>query len=209
MKPPLMSPELHKQFAKIAGKFSPSLQNALLDIGPLNIPDRRKGGVAQFLSRAVVGQQLSARASTCIWLRIEAAVRENQNQIPNFFCEDNFRSIQKCGVSRNKIKTLIHIRNAHEKNQLSDAFFKRLDTEARSAHLTKIWGVGPWTAEMTSLFYFQDLNIWPEGDIAVQKTFKKFIGESGEVTAKEGAGLFSPYRSFLALYMWRIVDGEL
>lgn len=202
-----MNLELHQQFVQIAGSFSPSLQRTLLDIGPLKIPNRRKGGLPRFLSRAIVGQQLSTKAARSIWLRIEEAVQENKSRIPKFFCLRNFWRLQKCGVSRNKIKALTHIRKAHEENQLSTMFLNKLGTEARSAHLQNIWGIGQWTADMASIFYFQAPDIWPEGDITVQKAFGKFICESGELTFKEGASLFFPYRSFLALYMWRIVDG--
>lgn len=77
----------------------------------------------------------------------------------------------------------------------------------RSEHLQSIWGIGPWTADMASIFYYQDPDVWPEGDMAVQKAFARFT--DGVFTAIDVANLFSPHRSYLALYMWRIVDGGL
>ena len=57
---------------------------------------------------------------------------------------------------------------------------------------------------MASIFFFGDPDIWPGGDVSVQKTLQKFVGEKSPMVAN----LCCPYRSTLALYMWRIVDGE-
>ena len=57
---------------------------------------------------------------------------------------------------------------------------------------------------MLSIFYFRDNDIWPEGDLAVQRVFKRYIGRRKPAKA---AALFAPYRSLLALYMWKLVNG--
>mgnify|MGYP003758898645 FL=1 len=79
-----------------------------------------------------------------------------------------------------------------------------MDHTERSARLLSIWGIGPWTCDMASIFFFKDEDIWPEGDISVQNTFRRYIGRKKPTLA---AARFAPHRSYLAMYMWRILDG--
>lgn len=199
-----MSPELHQRFIETAEWVSLKLQNVLQEIGPIAFPDQMERGLTFFLGRAVVGQQLSTHAARTIWMRIEEAASKHGCSVPEFFREERFQILQKCGASGNKVKALLSIRKAHEQGMLSPAYMETMTALEKASHLQKIWGIGKWTADMASIFYFQELDVWPEGDSAVQRTFRMFVDEASVVDA---AKAFSPYRSYLALYMWRIVDG--
>jgi DNA-3-methyladenine glycosylase II len=77
--------------------------------------------------------------------------------------------------------------------------------DSRSESLCAIWGIGQWTCDMMALFYYREPDIWPEGDLAVQRVFRSYIGRRKPARA---AALFAPHRSLLALYMWRLVGGR-
>ena len=79
-----------------------------------------------------------------------------------------------------------------------------LDHATRSRHLTALWGVGQWTADMISIFYFGDEDVWPDGDIAARKTLARLTSPRRKTVRT--AARFAPHRSRLALYMWRHVD---
>lgn len=199
-----MDLKTHAHFIEISAELSPALADEIREIGPISFPDRKYGSLPRFLARVVVGQQLSFKAARTIWGRIEEARKESGNRIPNFFCEENSEAIRGCGLSRNKTKALIHIREAHEAGALSRAKVRAMDHDDRSSHLSAIWGVGQWSCDMASMFYFQDPDVWPDGDITVRNTFARYIGRK---KPEKAAARFAPYRSYLALYMWRIVDG--
>lgn len=201
-----MSEEIHKKFLDITGYFSPDLQKVLRKIGPIPFPNRRERGLPFFLARAVVGQQLSMAAARTIWKRIEGEAASSGLQIPDFFHEENREALQKCGVSSNKVKALLSIRHAEVEGWLAPQTVDKMDAETKSTHLQQIWGVGQWTADMALIFFFQEPDIWPEGDVSVQKVFRGYANEGQATDASE---LFAPYRSYLALYMWRIVDGDV
>lgn len=201
-----MTPELYRHFVETAGDVSPALQRALEEVGPVMLPDRRRKGLVSFLARAVVGQQLSTHAARSIWGRVEETLRANGGRLPEFLCERNVPLLRACGVSGNKIKALCSIATAHAAGSLSPGRLKKMRPERRSNHLQTIWGIGPWTADMASIFYFREPDIWPDGDIAVRKTFSRFMSEAGPMSDLEAAALFAPHRSLLALYMWRIVE---
>ncbi len=131
----------------------------------------------------------------------------HRSTIPEFFIDRNKRTLRRCGLSRAKAKALVAIREAQEGGALSTRRLRGLGHVERSEHLQEIWGIGQWTADMTSIFYFGDLDVWPEGDISVRNTFLRLTGKRSRTTALKMASSFAPYRSFLALYMWQILDG--
>jgi DNA-3-methyladenine glycosylase II len=202
-----MSTEIHRHFVKTARAVSPPLHAAIAATGALTFPRRGGKSLAWFLARVIVGQQLSTSAARSIWARVEAAAKMEGAAIPEFFVERNTRKLRACGLSRAKTKALLAIRTAQADGALSIRRLRKLNHAARSEVLQEIWGVGQWTADMTSIFYFTDPDVWPEGDVAVQGTLRRLTGKRSHASAFKIAAAFAPYRSFLALYMWRILDG--
>jgi len=197
-----MDPELHQRLIAMAGNVSPELR-AHIAAGPIWFPEREDNGVAAFLARAVTGQQVSAAAARSIWARVEAA---GGDALAEFFCTANEAALKQCGLSRNKIKALCHIGNAHAAGLLNRTEIKALDHAARSARLMEIWGIGQWTCDMLAIFYCHELDIWPEGDLAVVRGLKRFARRRKPARV---AAQFAPYRSLLALYMWRLAGAAM
>ena len=94
-----MTPKLHRQFLDLAGEFSPELRGHMRDLGPIQIPNRKHLGIAQFLARIIIGQQLSTKAAHTIWSRIKNAARDADERIPQYFSENNFDALRACGLS--------------------------------------------------------------------------------------------------------------
>lgn len=201
-----MTVKIHRHFVNRARDVSTPLHAAIAQIGHIQMPDRRRLGLACFLARAVVGQQLSTTAARSIWARVEAAVRARESSMPEFFSQKNARLLRQCGLSNNKVRALLAIREAHEAGLLSMRRLRRMSHAQRSEQLVAIWGIGQWTADMASIFFFRDPDVWPQGDLAVQKTFQLLCGKRSKSKMIELANSFAPYRSYLALYMWRHLD---
>ena len=194
---------IHSSFIEIATCISVPLTVALHAVGPVTFPEREDRGIGHHLARSVIGQQLSTKAARAIWARVEAAALRARVPIPEFFdlkCEERLR---ECGVSRNKIKALRSLHDAHREGLLSSDTLRRLDHATRSQKLVSIWGIGQWTCDMASIFYCRCPDVWPESDVAVQKTFAGLIGLRNP---KKTASHFTPYRSYLALTMWQFLD---
>lgn len=187
----------------VASDVAPALAEEMRDSGAMGFPEREDLGLGNFLARAIIGQQISTFAARSIWGRIEGAAVEAGQTVPSFCIAQNEPALKACGVSRNKIKALLCIREAELQGMLSSEDTRAMSDEARSAHLTLIWGVGQWTCDMAAIFYCRSPDIWPLGDVAVQRTFKRYVGRRSPVRA---AARFAPHRSYLALHMWRIVN---
>lgn len=204
-----MTPKLHRKFIELAGAFSPGLESHIRRLGPLEIPSRKHLGLPHFLARIIISQQLSTKAAQTIWLRIKSAAREADQRIPQYFSRDNIEAIRACGVSGNKTLALLAINEAHTLRTLSPARLRKMDFETRSATLLELRGVGQWTIDMASMFYFGDKDIWPSGDLAVARTFRSYLSARQARRMDSFVARFSPNRSYLACYMWQIVDGDL
>jgi DNA-3-methyladenine glycosylase II len=187
-----------------AAALSPPLRDALERIGPLWFPHREDRGLAVHLARAIVGQQLSTKAARSIWARIEGAAAVADQPLAMFLRWENSAALRACGVSSNKVKALLSIGAAAAEGRLDGALVRAMDHRTRSEHLRKIWGIGQWTCDMAVIFYCHDEDVWPAGDVSVQRIFAKLIGP---LPPAETANRFAPYRSILALYMWRLLDG--
>ena len=183
--------------------FSSELANVMRAVGPIKVERQVHQDLAYFLSRSVIGQQLSKHAAQRIWSRVELQASKGSKLIPDFFHPRAVPLLRRCGVSSNKIKALQNIRAAHNEGLLCSDVVGAMAPSLRSAHLQEIWGIGPWTCDMVAIFFYGDPDVWPVGDVSVQKTLRRFVGDEAFVVADR----CSPYRSILALYMWKILDG--
>jgi len=151
----------------------------------------------------VIGQQLSTKAARSIWAKVESAASLVGTGIPQFFAKDSIDALRESGVSSNKIKALRCLYAAEREGLLCSQTLRQLDHDTRSQQLLSIWGIGQWTCDMASIFYCRCPDVWPEGDVTVQKAFARLIGRR---KAAKAASQFAPCRSYLALSMWQVVD---
>jgi DNA-3-methyladenine glycosylase II len=198
-----LTPDLHARFLRAARRVSRPLERAIKAIGPIGFRQPRQRDLGQHLARVIVGQQLSTRAARTIWARV-AAVAGPQTLV--FCTADKLDALRACGLSRNKALALIALREAGQAGQLDARRLSAMDAAKRTQHLTALRGIGPWSVDMVSIFYFRDLDVWPLGDLVVRKTFERFVAGHATYDQRSGAALFAPHRSFLALYMWRIAN---
>ena len=200
--------QVHDRFLEIAAKISPELERAIALVGPVEIisPQYSPGvPFAERLCRAIAGQQLSVKAARAIWQRVVDSIPPEKTLIA-YLAEVEPDVLRGCGLSGAKIKAVRAIAEAALLGQLEPDDLKQLNTTERTQRLIALWGVGQWTIDMMNIFYFGELDVWPDGDVAARKTLEKLISKRRKTTRT--AAYFSPYRSYLALYMWRYVDAK-
>ena len=89
------------------------------------------------------------------------------------------------------------------------ASWKRLDDEAVIDQLTRIKGIGRWTAEMFLIFYLLRPDVLPLGDIGVRRAIGNHYhgGERPDAEAmRRVAEPWRPWRSVAVWYLWRSLD---
>lgn len=199
-----MTRSIHNRFLVIAPDLSPALHDALDRLGPMELPVRNATPFPVHLARSVAGQQLSVKAARSIWERVETACA--QTPLIEAFCEGRAEELRACGLSNAKVKTLLAIGQAAREGRLDGEALRSLSPAQRAAELTSLWGVGQWTADMANMFWFGEPDIWPDGDVAARKTLERLTSPRRKTVRT--AERFAPYRSYLALYMWRWVDAR-
>ena len=196
------SSEVHKYFIKTAGEFSNNLVGAFRQVGPLEFKPDDTLPLAHRLCRSVAGQQLSVVAARTIWNRVLKA--SGETALTDFFIAENAEIMKNCGLSAAKVRSMCGIAEKARNGGLNRSELQELNHQERSKLLTSLWGVGQWTADMISIFYFGDEDVWPDGDLAARKTLKLLTSNRRKTVRT--AERFAPYRSWLALYMWEYKD---
>ena len=84
-----MNKSLHRQFIKTAEEFSPQLSSDIKTTGMIMIPSRKHQGIGEFLSRVIIGQQLSTKAAATIWQRVREAGKSEHTRVIDYFTEKN------------------------------------------------------------------------------------------------------------------------
>jgi DNA-3-methyladenine glycosylase II len=154
------------------------------------------------LLRTIVGQQVSVAAAASVWRKLEAQLGEDM--APEVLLAAEFDALRACGLSRQKqgyARSLCELVASGELDlhNLPD------DDEEAIEELTKIKGIGRWSAEIYLLFAEGRPDIWPAGDLAVQAGIGKILGlteRPGEKETRAVAEGWRPHRGAVAILTW-------
>jgi DNA-3-methyladenine glycosylase II len=172
-----------------------------LEIAGYPEPRIRPTGYATML-RTIVGQQVSVAAASSIWNKLEAALGEGLPAERILSAE--YDELRACGLSRQKqgyVRSLCEL--VHSGALDLDSL--PADDEDAIAELTRIKGIGRWSAEIYLLFAEGRPDIWPAGDLAVQVGLQKLLGleeRPAEKTTRALAEAWRPHRGAAAIFTW-------
>ena len=165
-------------------------------------PLRRRPAGFEGLSRVIVGQQLSVASANAIWGRLVARVQPftavSLLAVPQ-------AELLAAGLSAVKTATLMRLAEAIASGGLDlDALS---DTPETAIHerLTKIKGIGPWTADIYILFCLGRPDAWSPGDLALQHAVRDALDLDERPTPKsmvELAEAWRPWRAVAARLLW-------
>jgi len=154
------------------------------------------------LLRTIVGQQVSVAAASSMWNKLEAEL--GPEFTPSCLLERDFDTLRACGLSRQKQG---YARSLCELSAAGELDFDKLpeDDETAIAELTRIKGIGRWSAEIYLLFAEGRTDIWPAGDLAVQEGVKRLLELPERPTEKptrEFGEAWRPHRGAMAIFTW-------
>lgn len=160
------------------------------------------------LLRTIVGQQVSVAAATSMWNKLEAELGEDFK--PSCVLERDFDTLRACGLSRQKQG---YARSLCELVAAGELDFDNLpaDDEDAITELTRIKGIGRWSAEIYLLFAEGRADIWPAGDLAVQKAVGQLHELDDKPDEKETRALaekWQPYRGAMAVFAWHMYNNS-
>jgi len=164
-------------------------------------PRLRDRGFVTML-RTIVGQQVSVAAAASMWRKLETEL--GPEFTPGCLLKRDFERLRACGLSRQKQG---YARSLCELVEAGELDFENLpaDDEEAIALLTRIKGIGRWSAEIYLLFAEGRPDIWPAGDLAVQEGVKRLLGleeRPAEKATRALAEPWSPQRGAMAIFTW-------
>lgn len=153
-----------------------------------------------------IGQMLSNKVADVLWTRFVNLVGEVEPHNILNIPDDKIRNI---GISRAKIEFIKSFCNVIINKKIVLDSLNSLSDDELIRTLTKIKGVGEWTAEMIALFSLGRENIFSFKDVALKRgimkchpNFKTLSKTRFEKLRK----LYSPYCSYASLYFYKVND---
>lgn len=157
---------------------------------------------AHTLLRTIVGQQVSVAAARSMWAKLETGygAPPDLHRIVNASDEE----LRLAGLSRQKAGYARSLAGLVLSGELDLAALPADDEEA-IALLTRINGIGRWSAEIYLLFAEGRPDVWPAGDLAVQIEIGRLFGlteRPSEKAIRERAQAWRPHRGAAAILAW-------
>jgi len=164
---------------------------------------------AQTLLRTIVGQQVSVAAARSMWAKLEAAFGSPPALAKLLEATDE--NLRAAGMSRQKAGYIRSLAQLVISGELDLEALPDDDEEA-IALLTKIKGIGRWSAEIYLLFAEGRSDVFPAGDLAVLIELGRLMGlpeKPSEKQLRELAEQWRPYRGAAAVLAWHSYNSSV
>lgn len=167
---------------------------------------RSRGDAFTTLARAIVGQQISVQAAQAVWDRLVAQLPRTH---PAAVLALEVPTLRAVGLSARKADYLRDLAGKFESGEIRTRRWQSMDDEAIITELSRIRGIGRWTAEMFLMFHLMRPNVLPLDDLGLIKgiSLNYFSGEPvSRSEAREIGESWAPFRSVATWYIWRSLD---
>ena len=154
------------------------------------------------LLKIICGQQVSTAAARAITGRLDIYASPMTPETFLSLQENDYRAI---GLSRQKEVYGRGIAEAMVSGEFNFRKIAHMDDESAIAEMTKLKGVGRWTAEVYLLFALRRPDLWPADDLGI---LNGYVGLKGLKTRPSRAEFreigqqYRPWRSVMARMLW-------
>ncbi len=187
-------------------RADPVMRGIVQRVGPLAIESR--GNVYQSLLRAVLYQQLAGAAASAIERRF-LGLYGGRVPKPAQLIATPPEALRTAGLSRQKAGYLHSLAEHAARGELRDARLARAPDDEVIAAVTRVKGIGPWTADMLLMFCLGRPDVLPVGDLGIQRMMRDAYALDALPDAAEMTRIaepWRPYRSAGTWYLWRYGD---
>ena len=160
---------------------------------------------AKSIANLIIEQQISFKAAITVKKRFSELTKNKTNSdILNI--PDN--EIQSLGLSHRKVE---YIKNTFQFFKNNDVEFNKLADDEVINELTKIKGVGEWTAQMFLIFNLFRKDIFSPKDLALINSIKinYKINNLENSRLNELTSSWSPYNSIACLLLWESIENKV
>jgi 3-methyladenine DNA glycosylase/8-oxoguanine DNA glycosylase len=180
-------------------------------IGTIRLVDTTEVGAPfAYLPRAICYQQLAGKAAATIHGRVVEALKGEVT--PARVLGARGTTLRKAGLSRNKLAAIRDLASKIRSGEVEVHDLEDHSDDEVVRRLTRVRGIGEWTAQMYLMFRMHRPDVWPTGDLGVRQGYARAHGLEAAPGARELEPLgdaYRPWRSAAAFYCWRILETEL
>jgi DNA-3-methyladenine glycosylase II len=196
---------------RILMRRDPVLAAIIKRYGECGLRTARGTDIFNGLIQSIISQQLSTRAAATIYTRFIGLLPEGDKPAPHHVLPLDDDALRAVGLSRQKIGYLRDLSQKVLDGSLQTELLATLPDEAVIEALTRVKGVGRWTAEMILIFRLLRRDILPVGDLGIVKAIQKAYRLRKPPDAKRMLKIaepWRPYRSVASWYLWRSLENE-
>ena len=167
---------------------------------------RSHGDAFTTLARSIVGQQISVKAAESVWHKVVTTASEITPHTVHDIGKDVLRS---CGLSQRKVVYLQDLSLHFISKDFNEATWQKMDDEALILELTRVKGIGRWTAEMFLIFHMLRPDVLPMNDLGLKRALSMHYNANqpvSELKIRTISELWKPWRSVATWYLWRSLD---
>jgi DNA-3-methyladenine glycosylase II len=187
-------------------KSDPVIAAIIRRVGPCAIQYREPS--FETLVRSIVYQQLSGRVASVIFSRLHAAAGEEQ-LTPAGIMKLRPEKMRKLGLSGQKTRYIRELAKHTKRGSIVFENLSDVDDAVVIEHLTRVKGIGVWTAQMFLMFALRREDVLPVADLGIRSAMKKAYGldELPKPPEMEKiAAAWKPYTSIACWYLWRSLE---
>ena len=189
-------------------RADPRLAAVIARVGVCRFEPHAEGTHFEAVARAIVFQQLSGKAAGTIHGRFHGLYGDRAPE-PAELLDTSDEALREVGLSRQKIGYLRDLAGRVQAGEVPLDAIETLDDAAVIDALTRVKGVGRWTAQIFLMFRLGRPDVLPELDLGVQKGIQLAYGLPKAPRPAEVVQLgepWAPWRTVAAWYFWRLLD---
>lgn len=156
----------------------------------------------------IIGQQISTAAQATIWSRLLTAAGTVTADSLTSLGRDRLPQI---GMTYKKADYMLDFAKQVKSGTLNLEQLWSLSDKEVILELTKLKGVGVWTAEMILTFCMQRPNVVSFGDLAIQRGMRMLYRhrQIDRTKFERYQKRYAPYGTVAGLYLWAIAGGAI
>lgn len=184
------------------------LAKVIRQIGPLSYRPHRDNPFPYFIHE-IIEQMLSTKASVRIYGRLETLC--GGRVTPDGIAGLSLEEIRSIGTSATKAACIKRFSESVRTKEIDWERLSQLEEEAIVKELTKIKGIGMWTAKMYLIFTLDKPDVLPYEDGAFRQSYQWLYktDDLSRASIEKKCRKWKPYSSIAARYLYEALDSGL
>ncbi len=187
--------------------FNDQILNNLIEKYPAPLFSDRSKFLFEDLIDTIISQQLSNKAASTILNRFKNLFG-NTFPAPSDVLITDDKDLRNVGISYPKIKYIKNVAQAFIDKEVVVEEIVKADDEEVIKILTKIKGIGRWSAEMILIFTLNRSDVFSFGDLGIKNAIKNLYNITDMKDITKLSEKWRPNRSIACWYLWRSLENN-